>query len=253
MVPFIVVATMFFVIKIVAQQFFPMTTPVTAETVLGIFSDPRKSFTSVLWFLEILFLNFTLVSLLALLIPRKLLACSLLLLPCLPPVPQAAFELMRFYLPAFALGMLLPLSLQSRAECGRTALLGGGACLAACFLPLGAWEHIVRGAAAVLLPLALFHLSPFRKGVCLFAALGLYGTSIYLFHFPCVSAVKKVIDKFQMPNEFFPYAAGAAVLLGIVCPIMLEYFVLSRNARILLCSIGEKPVDKPSLLRSMLT
>ena len=260
MVPFLCVAFLYLFIKLPAQFFFTMSMPVSLDSFWILLEDPGHFYAPFLWFLETLFLIFVLFVLLLQVVRNKY---FLALLLCgtpffIPYVETPIVVLVCQHMPAFCLGVLL-----SRFSTERTEAISASAG-AACFFflattffylgpeYLGVYALAANGLAMTGLFLFILRLVPERvSGV--FGIFGLYGSSIYLLHFPFEACVKKISDQlFHAPQSSFWLFAVPAIVLSMVMPIVIEQGFLQKSQRLLMWLIGESPSDKTGYLYRVL-
>jgi len=257
MVPFLSIAILFLALKLPSQMLFHMHTAVTPESVLDVLVNPKESYAAIIWFLETLFLIFSFFVLVHMLVRNKYAAAGLLMaVPLLLPFVEAPIlRLVCMHVPAFCTGLFLS-EFQKPALPDKTwGIVCALALLIAVVLvfqfgPLfmGPYIRTARALTLSLLALTCLQLLPGRVSE-LFGILGLYGSSIYLLHFPFASFVKKIVDQvLHAPESTFWLFAIPAFILATVMPVVLEQCILQKHPRLLFLLIGESPSDKGTRL-----
>ena len=259
MIPFFVIALLFFLLKFPAQFFFTMHNPVTEKTILLLLIDPQESYVQLLWFMETLFLMFVIYGALSIFIRNKyVLGCILCLAPLIPFPDIPIVKLVFYYFPSFSIGTMLPHILDRHYSQLHRFLfsVAAGIVMFVIFnipesILTGPYTHLLRGLSSTvflslfipLLPLTLFKV---------LSLVGLYGSSIYLLHFPFESGIKKIADQILfLPEQWFWFLAVPAIVLGILCPILIEQKVLIRYPRVMFAAIGERPSGKISRVAAL--
>ena len=242
--PFLSIALAFGVIKFAIGHFVALDSPVDARSVLAVVADPLNSYEPSLWFLEALFLIFCIYPLAR----RPLNDVAVLLLfvmlnevfgnrylfvgRALANLPFFAFGVLlrerpRFAAPLFGGGVRhgLGVAVIFAVACG--VQLSGNRFVAHDYIVqwlvglIGSWFVIAISRAVAGLPDTLVRLSLYRCGY--------YSMTIYFFHTLFESAVRIGFSRGEGAALPFEAIAGAAVSAGVVCPILLEKWLIRRS------------------------
>ncbi len=239
--PFITVAGIFFVIKSIAGKFVHLDYPVAANSLYALLIDPVSSYMPLLWFIHALFLIFAVYPLLRLFISPILI---LLLIVCVNavwgsdfPVVGKAIANMPFFVAGNLLGQkvkLLNAPINGSWRYVLISLLTFILSYAASTLFGGLYLiNFIVGVAGSLAVITISHACsinwPRLKSFLL--PIGFYSMSIYLLHPLFESAVRicciKLLDRVEIPFELI---ALIAIISGVLFPLLLEKYVLRKNA-----------------------
>lgn len=238
--PFVTIAGIFFVIKSIAGKLVHLDYPVAANSLLILLTDPVKSYMPLLWFIHALFLIFAVYPVLKLLISPLLI---LLLMVCVNtvlgsdfPVVGKAIANMPFFIVGNLLGQKVKLLNAPINGSWRFIVISLLVFILAYFATLtldGIYlTQFVVGVAGSLTVITISHAVainwPRLKNILL--PIGFYSMSIYLLHPLFESTVRicclKLVSIVDLPFELI---ALAAIVAGVLFPLLLEKYVLRKN------------------------
>lgn len=239
-VPFFSVAALFLLVKWVSGLFVPLDRPVNLETVSALFLQPKVSFAPFLWFLMSLTVVFIAHPLLLLLFRRPWLVFLVALGIRIAPFREIpSVELLVNELPWFALGVALRPNIPWLM--GRSLLLMGGTLAVfvlanlpfarAIVSPIGHGSTLLQGVSGGLFVVFLsmwWERSESPEIVFRWVRhCGEASMVVYILHTPFQSAVRILCAKSGIQAVAWG-AVFVSTLVGVLCPLWLDRFLLVR-------------------------
>lgn len=249
-VPFVSVALIYFIIKLLASQFVALKYPVGWDSILQLINNPLKSYVPLLWFVHALILMFFVYPLLrnymnawvALFFTIILSSTSQVLGLELPVV-----ENMVRFLPFFVIGNLFKENNIIQQATKRRKLSWLFTALFCFMLMIPFSFHLMHiepktfstvslelfiGAMGSLLIINIACLINNTIYADIFSRLGLASMSIYLFHTIFESGARLMLNHLCEGCLPFLVVAIISISVGVLFPIFLEKFVIKKSKRL---------------------
>ncbi|MBX2824977.1 MAG: acyltransferase family protein [Gammaproteobacteria bacterium] len=251
--PFIFIALLFLLIKLLSQLVVTLEHPISMNSLVTLLVNPGKSYMPLLWFMHALFFMFALYPILhRMLRHHAIILLVFVLLALWGPSPYPGINTIVHHFPFFVAGVWLresgQVQLVQNKGWMRIALVSGLAFVASYWLapkldsgypahylwlfPLGLLGSISVIAISHRLDLISKVNGSGSVVVNALASAGLYSMSIYLFHTLFESAVR--VAAFQvlgLPVSWFLIVGFVAITVGMLMPLLLEKYVL-RNVQL---------------------
>lgn len=252
LVPYVVIALIYLLIKLICGLFLTLYAPVTRLSVLNVLINPVNSHVPMLWFLYTLFWVFVLYPLL-IIVFRSPLLLMIALIICNVIGVFANSQLLTtiiYYIPYFAFGVFLKINVNFTGRLN--ALVNVFIILLMCttmmfmikyqipkkvyadsYLIISKYIFGLLGVMLVFVFSMLLVAKSFYSLDRLLCEIGKYTMSIYVFHTLFEAPFRKLIEKFgggDVDVFLFSFVALCGVFSGVITPIILEKKYLSRFA-----------------------
>lgn len=249
MLPFLTIAVIFLFVKIITGFFIPLKFPVTLSSILQLFINPAESFVPLLWFIYTLFFIQLLFQGIQLLLKNTFFTFIISLLIMFIPVPGHIFVFYIFLdLPFFIIGYIFALYFLAKKENPDTisvkvVIVSSIICLVCTFFFLRinqfscnniVLSRIIRFIIGTSLSISCIGLASLLvriRHLIFIKILYLIGSSamgIYLLHIFFQSFIRICFQRFFPLNLPFIIPAILAIISGIICPLLIEHFILRR-------------------------
>ncbi len=240
--PFISLAIIVFLIKVVPSFCFRLDTPVTPSSFFFVFFKPYYSYAPWLWFMYTLFMIFAIVPLLQKYVKKDGFIFLFSIFFAMFDYPDIFCISNFFYhLPFFMSGIItfkyIDLDFRTDFAAGLLKIflaaaisvvlynIGTGDMLAAKIINMS----VGFSASAMCILAAVFINSHVSLWLCeKLEKVGVYSASIYLFHTIFESSIRIFFYQVLKINGFFWLKAVLAITAGVVFPVLLEKYVLRR-------------------------
>jgi len=242
--PFISIAIIFFIIKYISGLYVTVNYPVNLNSLRALIIDPVNSYMPLLWFVHTLFLLFIIYPLLRLFLNKAMILAVILVTNVIFGTELYIVNNVLEYAPYFIVGtifrdkskfmsmlignnyLILTVSLFIFTSIYVFSLQGG----------LSGYHYLIKFLLGVFGSVFVINISKQisnSKSMTVksyIVSIGVYSMSIYLFHTLFESAIRIGLSvevlRFSIPFELI---AILAVLAGVVFPLLLEKYFLSKN------------------------
>ena len=242
--PFISIALIFFIIKYISGLYVTVNYPVNLNSLRALMIDPVNSYMPLLWFVHTLFVIFIIYPLIRLFLNQTVILVAVLSVNIFFGTEYYIVNNVLEYVPYFIVGILfrdkykyismlfvnnyliLTVTLFIFVSAYVLSLQGG----------LGEYNYLIKFLLGVFGSVFIINISKQisnSKSMAVknyIVSIGVYSMSIYLFHTLFESAVRIGLSvevlHFSIPFELI---AVLAVLAGVVFPLLLEKYFLSKN------------------------
>ncbi len=247
--PFISIAILFFIFKYLASFFFHLKHPVGLESIYALLCNSAGSYMPLLWFVYALFLIFLVYPLTRNIIRNNfIILVVFILINVVFGNNYAVFGKALANIPFFIIGVILRERKNTGAKniviSGKWAYVGASL-LTFCLVYLvklkmdvgSQVDYILKFTLGVIGAICVINISCLidaydkSNGKGILTQIGIYSMSIYLLHTVFESSIRimfqQVLDGSQLNFEI---VAIIAVTAGVVFPLLLEKFILRKNA-----------------------
>jgi len=246
LIPFMSIAALVLMIKFLAASFFTLAHPVTLDTIIAIFVYPQKSFLVLLWFIYALFIVFTLFPVINTLIKQNatLLVFVLVSLYYIEWTNYFCLAKVFQHLPVFGIGYILGNRDINIDKIDKRFAFAIFAFFTFLFIVIYTYKDISfdsivlqRTARLILaicgsvscMAISIFACNFNNLFVSFVKLAGIYSMSIYLLHTVFAGVIRiGFYQVLKMPDSKFIFGAIAGIAVGIIAPLLLERFILSK-------------------------
>jgi len=263
MLPYITISCVMLILKLVSQQFFTIPLPISLDSLNSFFLRPLGGFNSLLWFIYSLYL----INLIAPVFVRITNNSLLLLLfsfalSYLPWPAILSFKITFTMFPFFMLGLVfykhdilnyINLNIVFQISLTLLMIIVGYYYLTNLevffdrdYLSFSSLKQVFATICVVFVPFISFLLSTKcsdNTGLILFASIGKYSASIYLFHTIFMGPFKILFYQvFNKGIDVYLFTSTTIIVSGVIFPIIFEKYFISRNitASKLLLGVNKK-------------
>lgn len=247
-VPFISIGALFFIVKWLVGQFARLDHPIGPHSIIDLLLNPAASYMPLLWFVHALFLMFIVfVPMRAVLRYTPLVFLVVVIVNTIwIPQDMPGLHKILAHFPFFIAGIWLRESgqLELVRKAGWMRIAAACTVMFALIYWLGHSEAIYYDAIAYPIRLALgvlgtlivialsFRLDLASNWIASAAAIaGMYSMTIYLIHTLFESGIRIIaFQKLQLAPGLFIPVALVAIAAGMIAPLLLEKYVLRKNA-----------------------
>ncbi len=238
-IPFMSVAFIFLLIKLVAGMFFNLQNPVTVSKLFALISNPLNSYIPLLWFVHALLLIFLIYPVLKKLVKHdELLLLFVISINIVTGSDYEYFGKVIEFFPYFLSGLLLRekfrvLIIESSQFRGLIIIMLGFASFV--FFEFDRQHYLIDYFVAIFGALGVISISinitNYRNSKIFkyFKVVGYYSMSIYLFHTLFESFARIIfVNMDYIDGVKFIIASFCSVLVGIIFPLILEKYIFRR-------------------------
>ena len=247
LVPFISFALFYFIIKSAAGTFIRLDYPVNAESLCAMFICPEASYFPPLWFIYTLFIIFMVFPALCFITKGNRAVLTLLVIGAyfIDWPKYFALPLVFKNLPVFAIGYMVGVHKMNLDQLNRHGLILS--LIVAAFLFVASYLlSLTKYDRQFLNSITELSLSVFGSIACIcvssllslsklsfiryMKAIGYYSMTIYLLHGPLGSGIRiAFFNVLKVSESQFLLVALAAVILGILLPLLVERYFLRNH------------------------